>query len=181
MRAGWTHDYTDPSYDLLWDTVNRLRLPVFWVFPGQTPFGSFEDEMGRFKVWLERYPDILSVIVHGWPTGRWTNDKGVIDWPEIVVRIQNEHRVYPEILYPIGVGGRQEYPFTDALGHVRQIYDRFGGSRLVWGSDMPNVERYCTYRQSYSYLAHRCEYMDEAEREALFGGNLMSLFTGVCS
>lgn len=176
MRAGWAHDYTHPNYRPLWDTVDRLRLPVFWVFPGETPFGSFEDELRRFKVWLERYPDIHSVIVHGWPTGRWTNDKGIINWPEIVVRIQNEHRVHPEILYPIGIGGRREYPFTDALSQVRQIYDEFGASRLVWGSDMPNVERYCTYRQSYSYLAHRCDYMDETEREALFGGNLMSLF-----
>lgn len=27
-----------------------------------------------------------------------------------------------------------------------------GGERLIWGSDMPNVERNCTYRQSLEYL-----------------------------
>lgn len=179
MRSGWTHDYNDAGYRPLWETVQRRRLPVFWVFPGETPFGSFEEEMARFRMWLERYPEIASVIVHGWPTGRWADETGFIRWPQIVKEIQDQHRVYPEFLYPIGVGGRQEYPYHGALAHIRQTYDRFGAQRFVWGSDMPNVERYCTYRQSYDYLANRCDYMDEAERIAIFGGNLLSLFGGV--
>jgi hypothetical protein len=41
---------------------------------------------------------------------------------------------------------------------------------------MPNVERYCTYRQSYTYLAERCSYLNEGERAALFGDNLLAMF-----
>ncbi len=176
MRSGWKRDYNDPAYRPFWETVQRLDLPVFWVFPGDSPWGPFEEEMVRFKVWLETYDTIRTVIVHGWPTFRFVGDNDRIAWPEIVARIQADHLVYTEILYPIGRGGREEYPYAQSLDHVRQTYDRFGIDRLVWGSDMPNVDRYCTYRQSYTYLAERCDYLSDAECAALFGGNLLSLF-----
>lgn len=176
MRDGWRRDYNDPSFRPFWDAVRRLRLPVFWVFPGETPWGTFEDEMVRYKRWLEAYGDVANVIVHGWPTFRWLGSDGRIAWPEAVVRIMEEHLVYTEILYPIGRGGREEYPFLKSVDHVREVFDRFGADRLVWGSDMPNVERYCTYRQTYTYLAERCPWLGDAEKSALFGGNLLAMF-----
>jgi hypothetical protein len=40
---------------------------------------------------------------------------------------------------------------------------------------MPNVERYCTYRQSLTYLEH-CDFLAPAHREQILGGNLRALF-----
>ena len=44
----------------------------------------------------------------------------------------------------------------------------FGAHRLVWGSDMPNVERNCTYRQSLDYLRRYNEYIPAADMAMVF-------------
>ena len=48
-----------------------------------------------------------------------------------------------EVTLPISVGGRWDYPYQEMRLLVRQLYDTFGPNHLVWGSDMPNVLRFC--------------------------------------
>ena len=176
MRSGWKEHYASRTYDDFWTVVERLDLPVFWVHPGQSPWGSYLEEMERFASWLERFPRIRSIMVHGWPTALLDDGSGRIEWPGIIQHIQDNFQVYTEILYPISWGRRHNYPYEIALEHVRQYHDRFGPEHMIWGSDMPNVERYCTYRQSRDYLLLHCDFLTKAEREAVFGGNCLSLF-----
>lgn len=176
MRSGWKETYADPPYDDFWKTVERLGLPVFWVFPARTPWGGYVEEMERFLAWLERFPRIRSVLVHGWSTALFDDGAGRIRWPESVVRIQEDFPVYTEILYPISWGRQHAYPFEAALEHIRQFQDRFGAQRMIWGSDMPNVERYCTYRQCLDYVLLNSDFLTDEERVAVFGGTCLSLF-----
>ena len=84
--------------------------------------------------------------------------------------------VSAELLYPISWGGRFEYPYTKAMVHFRQLVGRFGSSRFVWGSDMPNVERYCTYRQTLTYAWNYADFLNDADRKAIFHDNALALF-----
>jgi predicted TIM-barrel fold metal-dependent hydrolase len=84
--------------------------------------------------------------------------------------------VYSEVLYPIMWGGKMNYPLPRAQSHFRQLYDRFGASRLIWGSDMPNVARYCTYRQTLTYIYDYSDFLSEAERQNIFHDTALSLF-----
>lgn len=176
MRSGWESNYADPQFRPFWETVGRLKLPVFWVFPGTTPWGGFVEEMDRFGSWLEAFPDIPSVIVHGWPTALFDDGSGRIVWPETIQRIQSEHLVYSEILYPISWGRQHEFPYPGAVDHVRQFTDRFGADKLIWGADMPNVERYCTYRQSLDYILNACDFLSAEEKRAVFAETCLGLF-----
>ena len=176
MRSGWKETYAARAFDDFWTTVERLGIPVFWVFPAETPWGDFLQEMNRFADWFARFPRIRSVIVHGWPTATFDDGSGSIRWPCVVAQIQEDFPVYTEVLYPIGWGRDHAYPYTAAIHHVRQFHDRFGASRMIWGSDMPNVERYCTYRQSLDYVLLNSGFLTETERTAVFGGNCLSLF-----
>ncbi len=176
MRSGWKETYAASSYDDFWKTVESRDLPVFWVFPAQTPWGSFMEEMDRFVGWLERFPRIRSVMVHGWPTADFDDGSGRIEWPGIIERIQEDFPVYTEVLYPISWGRDHEYPYEQAVRHVRQVHDRFGADCMVWGSDMPNVERYCTYRQCLDYVRRNSDFLTDSERAAVFGDNCRSLF-----
>jgi hypothetical protein len=47
-------------------------------------------------------------------------------------------------MFPITWGGVWDYPYPEAQALIRDMRDRWGASKLVWGSDMPNVERFCT-------------------------------------
>ena len=54
--------------------------------------------------------------------------------------------------------------------------DRYGPRRFVWGSDMPNVERYCTYRQTLTYFADSADYLSDDDRKLIFRENALALF-----
>ena len=45
----------------------------------------------------------------------------------------------------------------------------------MWGSDMPNVERYCTYRQSLTYVSDYCDFISGEDRDKIFRRNTLSL------
>ena len=51
----------------------------------------------------------------------------------------------------------------------------FGASKLIWGSDMPNVERFCTYKQSLDYVKRYCSFLKASEKDAILGGNVDKL------
>jgi predicted TIM-barrel fold metal-dependent hydrolase len=54
--------------------------------------------------------------------------------------------------------------------------DHFGAGKLVWGSDMPNLERFCTYRQCVDYVRKHCPFLTASEKDAVLGGNAAQLF-----
>jgi predicted TIM-barrel fold metal-dependent hydrolase len=176
FRSGYGTLPSDPAYDPLWREVARLDLPVFWVNRDKSPIGSYEDELTDVARILERHPTIRSVLVHGLPTLRYADANDRLTLPAVVERLMTLLPVSAELLYPISWGGRFEYPYPRALVHFRQLFDRFGPQRFVWGSDMPNVERYCTYRQALTYVWDHADFLDAAARRAIFRDNALALF-----
>ena len=84
---------------------------MFWVFLGDSPAGGFEEEMGLFRTWLERYPTIPSVLVHSLPTALFADDRDRIAPPDYMMGIMRDFPVYSEVLYPIAWGGKTDYPY----------------------------------------------------------------------
>ena len=84
--------------------------------------------------------------------------------------------VFSEVLIPILMRGERDYPYHEVRELIREYHQRLGPSRLIWGSDMPNVERHCTYPQSLSYLRDYCDFISSREMEMICGGNIASLF-----
>ena len=83
-----------------------------------------------------------------------------------------------EILYPIYWARTHAYPFPELRGAVETLYQHVGGERLVWGSDMPNVERNCTYRQSLLYLPMLAEgWLPAADLDRILGLDILRLLT----
>ena len=177
FRNGYRAFFNAPVYYPFWNAVAELDIPVFWVFLGDSPAGGFKEEMALFRNWLERYPPVRSVLVHGVPTALFADENDRIKLPDYLREILTQYPVYSEVLYPIAWGGRTEYPYARAQQHIHQLYDQLGPDRLIWGSDMPNVERYCTYRQTLSYMNH-CDFLNAADRQKIFAANTRALFKG---
>jgi predicted TIM-barrel fold metal-dependent hydrolase len=176
FRNGYQTYYTDPEFAPLWQLIEKLDVPVFWVFVNKSPRGEFSSQFRAFCDWYEKYPKIRSVLVHGLPTHAFSNDADVVQFPDYVVKLFTEFPVYSEVLYPIMWGGKMDYPLPRAQSHFRQLYDRFGADRLIWGSDMPNVARYCTYRQTLTYIYDYSDFLSEAERRKIFHDTTLSFF-----
>ena len=98
-----------------------------------------------------------------------------------------------------------EHPFPpssqEIASLVRQLVERVGAERLVygsvriskqtshrpagserwwalWGQDMPSCEEVVTYRQSYSLWSQRAflPFLTDAQRAAVLGGNLAKIY-----
>jgi predicted TIM-barrel fold metal-dependent hydrolase len=165
----------DPTFDPLWRMVGRLDLPVFWVHSANSPAGDYRDEMGRLRRIVDRHPGIRHVLVHGVPTGLYADAADRVAWPAEVVDVLDGGPVWTEVLYPIAWGGRMAYPYARAQDHFRQTYDRFGPQKLVWGSDMPNVGRYCTYRHALGYVWDFADFLTPEDRRRIFRENSLGL------
>jgi predicted TIM-barrel fold metal-dependent hydrolase len=175
--SGYEPLHDDRAFDPLWTEITRLDLPVFWVQFGSSPVGSYEDEMLCLERIMERHPRIRHVLVHGLPTALYANPQGRVTLPEVIHRLMRSGQVYPELLYPISWGGQHDYPYPEAAVQFRQIYDAFGPDRFIWGSDMPNVERSCTYRQSLTYAFDCFDFLSNDDRRLIFRENALALFS----
>ena len=132
--------------------VRTMDIPVYWfvtpVAPGRQPYLA---ELAAFGRWGQRYPEIPVMYTHGLPLFRFMKNGNVAIPPE-AWRPLEAPNVIVEILIPIFQGAIWEYPYVEAQPVIREYYERLGPDKLAWGSDMPNVERHCTYKQSLDYL-----------------------------
>ena len=179
FHSGYKPMHSDRIYDPFWAEVEKLNIPVSWVQSARSPVGSYEDELGHLEAVVERFPKIHHVLVHGLPTSLYADDRGKLTFPSIVKRLMTEAPVTAELLYPIAVGGKMEYPYTRVHTHIRQILDAFGAARFMWGSDGPNVERYCTYAQSLTYFTNHFGDLPAADMRAILHDNAVRVYSGL--
>ena len=123
---------------------------------------------------MQRYPATRFVLVMGPPVAHFAGS-GKWDFPPEVLAAYKRDNLLIEIMFPITWGGVWEYPYPEAQELIRQMRDLFGASKLVWGSDMPNLERFCTYRQCVDYVRKHCPFLTASEKDAVLGGNAAQL------
>lgn len=166
----------DAKYAPFWEEVRRLGLTVMWD-PSSVPDETAQDyskQLVRIHRVHERHPGMPGVIVQALPLGLFAPD-GRYQIPDVARELAKLPDFAFEIAYPISYGREWEYPYRETWPLIHQLYDWFGPERLVWGSDMPNVLRFCTYRQSYEYLRH-CDFLSAGDLDLFLGGNIARLF-----
>jgi predicted TIM-barrel fold metal-dependent hydrolase len=165
--------FDDPKFDPYWETVRELRIPVFWEIQGvpMPTERTYLEQIERLNRWCGRFPDIRSILTHGVAP---TYLDGKI--PEQIEELFAHEQMMVEILYPIHWGRDHEYPYPELRPVLKRLVDLAGPSRLAWGSDMPNVERNCTYRQSLDYLRHGLAgVVTPGEMDGILGQNVLDL------
>jgi predicted TIM-barrel fold metal-dependent hydrolase len=110
----------------------------------------------------------------GPPVGHFA-PRGTWEIPEDAMATYRRDNLLLEIMFPISWGGVWDYPYPEAQALIRELRDTFGAAKLVWGSDMPNVERFCTYRQCVDYVRRHCTFLSAAEKDLILGGNAAAL------
>jgi predicted TIM-barrel fold metal-dependent hydrolase len=174
LLDGYRRGFDDPSFDPYWQTVHSLGIPTFWEILG-VPLPTREAylrEIDRLDRWCRRYPDIPCVLTHGIAPDYLSDDV-----PDEIVRLLRHEQLMVELLYPIHWGREHEYPYPELRPILKRLIDLAGPARLVWGSDMPNVARNCTYRQSLDYLRHGLAgVVTQDELDGILGQNVLGLF-----
>jgi predicted TIM-barrel fold metal-dependent hydrolase len=169
----YRHGFDDPRFEPLWEEVTALDIPVFWEILGvPLPTAAAHlAELDRLDRWCGRHPGIPCVLTHGLPPDYLSGNL-----PDPIARLLRREQLLIEVLYPIHWGRDHEYPYSELRPVLQRLYDLAGPGRLVWGSDMPNVERNCTYRQSLDYLRHNLAGVaTAAELDAILGENVLQV------
>jgi predicted TIM-barrel fold metal-dependent hydrolase len=161
----------------MWDKIERNNL----VLCAEISSGPSYDEKGyaahltALGRVLERFPRIKTHLAMGIPAQFYgKGDRWEI--PDAVNAVYKRDNFLIEIMFPITWGGRWDYPYKEAWPLIRDLRERFGAEKLIWGSDMPNVERFCTYQQSLDYVVRYCDFLNTSEMEKILGRNCMALY-----
>jgi predicted TIM-barrel fold metal-dependent hydrolase len=173
FSTGYARSFDDPMFDPFWSEVESLQIPVFWELvgvPDPTDDQLLLVEIDRLNRWARRWPSIRGVWTHGFSPSL------LEAMPAPLAELLERDQFSVEVLYPIHWGRDHEYPFLELRPAIQLLYQRCGGERLIWGSDMPNVERNCTYRQSLEYLRIVADgVIPASDMDRVLGGNVMRL------
>ena len=170
--AGSTDKLNDPKFDVLWNEVQRLGMMLYL-------HGFFEDWL-RIADIAARFPGIQ--IIHTLPTWNFPRD-GIGRMPrEGKIHLRQDFRellAQPNFHFeisPIAYGALYEYPYTELIPTFRPFYEEFGGTKFVWGSDMPNLERWCTFQQGIDYFRLHWNFVSKEDKALITGGNASRIF-----
>jgi len=170
LEIGQPTGFNDRRFDRFWREVADLGIAVLWNFTSSR--NHYMTQMRAFAAWADRFPEIPALVTMGFCVRPFI-DNGKVKYPKELFDIFKKPNVFAELAYPIQAGPpRWDYPFPEANELIRQQYEELGGHKLCWGSDMPNVERNCTYRQSLTHLTKYCDFISQKDMELILGGNI---------
>jgi predicted TIM-barrel fold metal-dependent hydrolase len=62
-----------------------------------------------------------------------------------------------------------DFPYKDTHWIVKGLYERYGPTRLCWGSDYPVVRFFMTYRQALEAFRTHCDFIPEIDQKMILG------------
>jgi predicted TIM-barrel fold metal-dependent hydrolase len=173
--------FDEPSWRPFWDAVSQLGVPVFFTLgatPGFTDERSgFINELNTLKAWSKRYPDTKVSVTHGFPWRAWVNeDRTGFDMPAEMWEPFRDSSIHLEVSFPIRIGDIWDYPYRETWPMLEAMVRHIGADRLVWGTDMPFQNRFCTYRQSRDYIEkYAPAFLDAGQIADIMGGTAARL------
>jgi predicted TIM-barrel fold metal-dependent hydrolase len=75
-----------------------------------------------------------------------------------------------EVCFPVRLGDWFDYPYAQVWPTLEQMVERVGADRLVWGTDMPFQNRFCTYQQSRAWIEKYCDFLSADDLALIMGG-----------
>lgn len=171
----------DEKFEPFWDEISRLNIcHFFWT--GFQPKDEYLQSLARIENVMKKYPEANVVIGHLGGNVRPPGDPNFTDTPKELLNLLRLQNVYFEVGYVLAFENwdiwreNYEYPYPLHNRIIKAIYDEVGAERLLWGSDVPNLYRTCTYHQCKDLVRLHFDFMSEAERDLVLGGNAVKLF-----
>jgi len=172
--------WDDGPYRPFWEAAADLGVPVFFTLgagpeartralsPAEQRQG-YLDELGILVRWMVRYPDLVCGLTHGFPWRAFLEGQRIALPPRIWEPFQNPN-CHLEVSFPVRLGDLFDYPYRPVWSVLEEMVARIGAQQLMWGSDMPFQNRFCTYRQSREWIERYCDFLSPEALENLMGG-----------
>ena len=170
-------------YEPFWDAATSWGVPVFFTL-GCGPEGarsSVEQQRAGYLreqeilcQWTERYPDTPCSLTHGFPWRLYVQ-QDQIELPQAIWDPFCNSRLHLEVCFPVRLGDLFDYPYRSVWATLEEMVNRIGADRLLWGTDMPFQNRFCTYRQSRQWLESYCDFLSPNDLARILGGTASTL------
>ena len=179
---GQSEEWDGPEFRPFWDGFAALGVPLF-ITPSYSslavagsPAEGLTSQLSMVRDWMKRYPDVDVVFTHGLSWRMFIEGDTVLVPDEVfdAAPVDNP-RFYVQLLFPIFLGGVWEYPMPEVRPTVEKLVDRFGAGRLIWGTDMPMVMRFYTYRQCLEHMRVCADFLAPDELDLITGGTMARL------
>ena len=177
-RYGLTQPWDEGACRTFWDGVVALGRPIFftlsaWPRPVVT---DYLEQLHRWTRWLQRYPQVAAILTHGFPW-RLLRDGRRLRLPHALFEPFRQSTARLELLFQINLGNIWEYPYDEVHTAIAQLVDTIGSDRMMYGTDMPNVERFCNYRQTLdTFRVHCTGLISDGDIANIVGGTAARLF-----
>ena len=166
QREAWDGENFRP----FWDRVSELEIPVFFSLKGRVDprVESYIEELKTLRRWVNRYPDVTVVLTHGLEWPHFIKKDKIMLPEEVWVPFENPN-LHLQLLFPISLGTVWDYPMTQVQPTIVECVERLGADRLMWGTDMPMIMRYWSYRQNIDFIRRYCSFLDTEQTDAILG------------
>ena len=180
---GQAEDWDGPDFRPYWDAVAALNIPVFitpsyssLATPGGGAVEAVVGQLEKVTSWMERYPDVRVVFTHGLSWRMFMEEDGLAIPDEVFDAVPSDSpNFYLQVLFAIFLGGVWDYPMLQVRPAMETLVDRVGVDKLLWGTDMPMVMRFYTYRQNLTHMRICCDFLDSDQVDLIVGGNMARL------
>ena len=175
-RSG-ARDWVDGPFATFWQAATTLDVPVFFTLGAAPGYADERDgyraELDVLERWMDRHRHVDVSLTHGFPWRAFLAGDH-LDLPDWVWEPFANPRLRIEVSFPVRLGDVFEYPYREVWPALEAMLQHIGAERLLWGSDMPFQNRFCTYRQSHQWL-DRTGLMTPDELAAVKGGTAARL------
>ena len=179
---GQAPEWDGPGFRPFWDAVAGMNVPLFLtpsvmsLVGGGYTLEGYLAELTTLRGFMERDPDMKVVLTHGfgWRTFQQGDSLSVPDEVFDAAPIDNPNFSL-QLLFAIFFGGDWDYPMPQVRPTLEKLVERIGVDRLMWGTDIPMVMRFYTYRQSLEFLRANLDFLGKAEVDLIVGGNMERL------
>jgi predicted TIM-barrel fold metal-dependent hydrolase len=176
-RHGFPWPLDAPQMEAFWDKIARLGVVLCIEFSSGPSYdmAGYMAHIAAFGRVLARHAGLRVHMAMSPPVAYFAKN-GRYDFPEELLRVYRHEPLVLEVVFPISYGGVWDYPYPEAQTLIADMRDQLGADRLVWGSDMPNVERFCTYRQSLDYVRRYCPFLTAREKDLVLGDTCAAFY-----
>ena len=124
---------------------------------------------------MERYPDVPVVLTHGLGWRLFIDGDRLAIPDEVYDSIPDNPNFYIQVMFAIALGGVWDYPMEQVRPTMEALVDRVGAGRLMWGTDIPMVMRFYTYRQNLEHIRVCSDFLPDDQIDLIVGGNMERL------
>jgi predicted TIM-barrel fold metal-dependent hydrolase len=171
-----THPWDDGPYRPFWEAVAALDVPVFFTLGAGPELGyrpdqqqGYLNELHVLMRWMDRYGETACSITHGFPW-RVFFDGAHMTLPDAIWTPFENPNLSLEVCFPVRLGDLVDFPYKEIWPTLAEMVEHIGADRLLWGTDMPFQNRFCTYRQSRDWIEKYDHGLSQDDLAMIMGG-----------